>query len=173
MAELSDDHKREIVELLACFHEVATIRDYFREQHDLDLDHKQIGSYDPTRSYFEASQRWKDLFEQQRAAYIAEIGSIPIANQAYRLNVLQRELNKAVKRNDPTDTLAILEQAAKEVGGILTNQRELRVDDSRRLTAREMTPEDRRAAMSEIIRQALEQRREAGLALPAPVEQPL
>lgn len=153
MAELSDEHKLEIVSLLACYRESQQIVDHFREEYEIELTLKQVGSYDPTRSYFEAGDKWRDIFDAKRAAYLQEVASVPIANQGFRLQILNDELKRAIK--DKKSPLAILEQAAKEVGGVLTNMRDVRIDDNRRQRVAEMTAEDRKAVLAGVIADAM------------------
>ena len=165
MAELTDEQKHEIVELLACYRTTAAIIAHFQEVHGFEMNHKQVGIYDPTRRYFAAGDKWREIFDERRKAYLESVSTVPIANQGYRLNVLNELLVKALANDKPGLAITLLEQAAKEVGGIMTNQREVRVDDNRRMKAIDMTPEDRRAAMAEIIRQAIEKRAEQGLSI--------
>lgn len=163
MAELSEHQKLEIVEMLACFRAPTDIVKHFGEIHGLEISHQQVGSYDPTRSYYEAGDRWRELFEAKRKWYLEDAASVPTANQGYRLNTLQEGIDAAKKAKNWPLVAQLLEQAAKETGGLLTNERNLRVDD-RRQRAADMTSEDRVAAIAEVVRQALEQRQ-----LPAPV----
>ncbi len=156
MAELTEDQKLEIVTMLACFRDTNAILDHFRDEHGLELTHKQVGAYDPNRSYYEAGERWRDVFDRQRKSYLEDVATVPIANQGFRLNLLNEQAALAFKNKQPALGAALLEQAAREVGGLMTNQRSLTVDDNRRARPSEMTPEDRRAAMAELIRQAME-----------------
>lgn len=158
MADLNEEQKLELVSMLACFREPATIIAHFLDDHGLSLTHKQVGMYDPTRSYYSAGEKWRDIFDAKRAAYMQEVASIPIANQGFRLNLLNEQAMKAFKENKPALGAQLLEQAAKEVGGILTNERNVRVDDSRRQRASEMSSEDRRAALVQIIAEAMQSR---------------
>lgn len=153
MAELTEADKLEIVTMLACFRDPKQIVDHFGEEYKIELGVRQVGAYDPTRAYYDAGEKWLAIFDAKRKAYLEEVASIPIANQGFRLNVLNDELKKAVREGK--STLAILEQAAKEVGGVLTNERNVRVDDSRRLRIAEMSPEDRRAEFARIVAEAL------------------
>lgn len=151
MAELSQAQKLEIVTMLACYREPVAIIAYFVETY-LDLapmPFRQILAYDPTSPHYDAGEKWLDIFDAKRKQYLEEVASVPIANQGFRLQMLQEELKRALKDNK--SPLAILEQAAKEVGGVLTNMRDVRIDDSRRQRAAEMTPEDRRGALAGII----------------------
>lgn len=153
MADLSEPQKLEIVSMLACFREIPVVQEHFRSEHELELTARQIGAYDPTRTYYEAGDKWRDIFDAKRKQYLEEVASVPIANQGFRLNILHEELKKAVK--DGKSPLAILEQAAKEVGGVLTNQRDVRIDDNRRQRVSEMTSEDRRAVLAGVIADAM------------------
>lgn len=155
MAELSEANKLELVSMLACYRDSQVIVDHFRDVHGLELTLKQVGAYDPTRSYFEASEKWRDIFEATRKRYIEEVSSIPSANQGFRLNLLHEQIVKAAKEGKPALMAQLLEQCAKEVGGVLTNDRNVRIDDSRRQRAADMSPEDRKAAVTQIIAEAM------------------
>lgn len=168
MANLSEPQKREIVEALAGFCDPSSIVAHFRSEHGLDLSHKQVGRYDPTRSYYDAGDRWREIFFARREVYLKNVEAVPIAHQGYRLNMLQKGVEAAEKARNWPLVAQLLEHAAKEVGGVLTNQRELKVDDRRRAID-EMTSDERRAALVEIIRQAMEQA-PARLAPPVDVE---
>jgi hypothetical protein len=157
MAELTDPQKREIVEALACFTEPAAIITYFQTEHELDLDHKQVGRYDPTRSYYAAGDRWREVFDARRKAYLEDVQAVPIANQGYRLQLLQEGIEAARKARNWGMVASLSKQAAEEVGGVLTNQRNVAIDDKRKQAIRDMTPEDRKLALAEIVRRAQEQ----------------
>lgn len=158
VAELSDAQKLEIVEALACYRAPGEIIRHFQSEHDLDLTHKQVGGYDPTRPHYTAGDKWRDIFDARRKKYLEDVASHPNANQGYRLGLLQEGIEAAKKAKNWPLVAQLLEQSAKEVGGVLTNERNLKVDDSRTQRARDMTPEDRKLAMAELIRQALEMR---------------
>lgn len=51
---------------------------------------------------------------------------------------------------------------SRDVGDALTNRRDVRIDESRTKLAGQMTPEDRKAALAEIIWPATEQRNAEG-----------
>lgn len=169
MAELTDLQKTEIVSMLARFHRPAEIIAYFGEEHGLELVHRQITAYDPTKAHYDAGDKWRDLFDAVRKAHLEDLSSHPVASQGYRLGMLQKGIAAAEKAKNWPLVAQLLEQAAKETGGLLTNMRDVRIDD-RRPRASELTPEDRKLAIAEIIRQAMEAR-EAGQ-LPAPAPQP-
>lgn len=167
MADLNDEQKREIVEQLACFRTPVEVVAWFQSEYGIELDRLQVGRYDPSRTYYAAGEKWREVFELRRAAYLSDVSAVPAANQAYRLQTLQEGIEAAKKAKNWPLVAQLLEQSAKEVGGVLTNQRELKVDDSRRPKPSELSPEDRKLAVAEIIRQAMESR-----PLPPPQEQP-
>lgn len=162
MAELTDAQKLEIVSMLAAFRDVTSILDHFRQVHELELTHKQVGSYDPSRSYFDAGDKWRDIFDAKRKAYLEDVATVPIANQGFRLNRLHELALQAERDKKPALAAQLYEQAAKEVGGVLTNQREMKVETNRMLTPSEMSPEDRKLAVAEAIRDLLERRAKEG-----------
>lgn len=167
MAELTEPQKLEIVEALACFRSTTEIIKHFETVHDLKLPHDQVGTYDPTRPYYKAGDKWREIFEARRKAYLEDVATVPNANQGFRLNELHTLYEKAKSAGNLVLAAQLLEQSAKEVGGVLTNQRDVRIDDSRRQRAADLTPEDRKMAIAELVRQVIESR--AAGQLPTPV----
>lgn len=162
MAELTDLQKTEIVTMLAQFRRPAEIIAHFGSEYGIEMQHRQVTAYDPTKAHYDAGDKWRDLFTEARKAYVEDVSAVPAANQGYRLQRLQRYIEEAEKAKNWKLAAELHEQAAKEVGGVLTNERNLRVDDHRAPRVRDMTAEDRKAALAEVIRQALEQRQLAG-----------
>lgn len=158
MSDLTDEQKREIVEALACFQPTSAIIRHFQSEYGLEVGHKQVGRYDPQRSYYAGGERWRAIFDARRLAFLEDVAAVPVAHKAYRLSVLQEGVDAAKQARNWPLVASLLEQAAKEVGGVLTNESKLRVDDARRKRAADMTPEERKAALAELFRQALEQR---------------
>ena len=155
MADLTEEQKFELVSMLACFREPAAIISHFQSEFGLTIEHKQVGRYDPTRAYFAAGSKWREVFEARRATYLNEVSAVPVAHQAYRLNLLQEGVDAAKRMGNWKLVAELAEQAAKEVGGILTNQRNHHIDD-RKSSVRDLSPEERKNALTEIIRQAQE-----------------
>ena len=155
MADLTEEQKVELVSMLACFREPAAIIRHFQLEFGLTIEHKQVGRYDPTKAYFAAGAKWREVFEARRAAYLNDVSAVPVAHQAYRLNLLQEGVDAAKRSGNWKLVAELAEQAAKEVGGVLTNQRNHHIDEHRR-SARDLSPEERKSALVEIIRQAQE-----------------
>lgn len=151
MAELNDQLKLRIVMALARFQTPTEIAKELVAE-GIETDARQVAGYDPSRTYYEAGEKWRKYFDEERARYLADVQSIPVANQSYRLQILQRGIDAAVSRGNWVMAANLAEQAAKEVGGALTNQRNVNV--SRPVD--ELSTEERRAQFAELIRKAME-----------------
>lgn len=155
MAELTDPQKAFIVTLLAQFNSPPEVRDQFHEEFGGDkLTVQQIAAYDPTRPRFDAGQKWVPLFEAVREKYVNDVSSIPIAQQSFRLNQLHKLAAQAAKAGNRAQAAALYKQAAEEVGGAYTNERNVRVEKTNG-GFKDLTPEERRMAVSEMIREQL------------------
>lgn len=153
MASLTEEQKTEIVSMLACFRDPSGIIRYFQSEHGIIIDHKQVGRYDPTRPYFAGGEKWRAIFEACRKVHLEDVSAVPIAHKAFRLNLLQEGVDAAKRAGNWKLVAQLAEQAAKETGGLFTNQRNVRLDESRPL-ARDLSPEDRKAALVELIGRA-------------------
>lgn len=152
MADLTDPQKLQVVMALARFEAPADIVRQLKAEYDIDCAPKQIGSYDPTRTYFEAAEKWRKIFEEERERYLTHVQSVPIANQGFRLNALQKTYDDAVKSKNRVLANQTLRQAAEEVGGALTNERNLKV--TRPLD--QLDPSEKRSMLADVFAKALE-----------------
>ncbi|MEQ1762576.1 MAG: DUF2280 domain-containing protein [Pyrinomonadaceae bacterium] len=125
MAALRNEVKVFIVKQFAKFKSPTDIATLVNDVFGIQMTRQRVFKYDPERA--DAHQKWKDLFDQCRKEFLAQIEAIPVANQAVRLQELQESLNRAKRSPRINEILvhSILEQAAKEVGGIYTNHRRL------------------------------------------------
>lgn len=126
MATLTDAAKRFIVQALACYDTPTQVAEAVNEEFGFSLPRQQIAKYDPTKvSGAQLAQKWRDLFASTRERFRKEVSEIPIADQAYRLRTMQRLLDESIRRKNVVLASQLLEQAAKESGGMFTNKREL------------------------------------------------
>lgn len=126
MAVLTEDAKITLVQSLACFDTPTQAAEAVSQAHGIKIERMQAGKYDPTKPGGKGlSPKLKALFEATRERFLADASVIPIAQQAFRLRVLQRMLTKAEERGNMALASQLLEQAAKEYGGAFTNRREL------------------------------------------------
>jgi hypothetical protein len=156
VAELSEQHKEAIVVQLARFRKPAEVAVWFKAEFGIDLgEHavQKIVKYDPSRPAFEAGEKWRPIFEAARQDYLENVKAVPVANQGWRLQTLQEGIDAARTAKNWKLVAELMEQAAKEVGGVLTNERNVNVSDARR--ARDMSSEDRAALLGSIISEAL------------------
>lgn len=79
---------------------------------------------------------------------------MPIAHLAFRLNLLNEAALKARDRENYSLMMQVLEQAAKEVGGSLTNKCEIDLTDSRQRS--ELSLEERIERVGRLFDEAME-----------------
>lgn len=162
MTRLTDEIKTLIVMELAQFRGYAEVARLVSEETGVPVDRFQVRTYDPTNLAYAGGDKWRVIFERARVQYLTAVESVPIANKAFRLNELQRNYEAARNRGNLVLANATLEQAAKEVGGSLSNQRQL-IMEGRSNPCMEMSPEERRAAVVEILRTAISRQKQSSM----------
>lgn len=126
MARLKDEHRRFIVQTLACWDSPTEVSELLREQFGIDVPRTHVAQYDPTKvAGQKLAKKWVDLFEATRKRFREEVAEIPIADQAYRLRQLGKIYERHLSRGNVVGAAAVLEQAAKEAGGLFTNKQKL------------------------------------------------
>lgn len=116
---LTDRDRIEIVTRLAMYDTISEIhRDLMAR--GVEVTHQAISRYKPCYGD-RLAQRWVKLFEETRERFHAEMMEEPIAQRAYRLRQLHKLYLQAEKRGAIPLAAQILEQAAKETGGLFTN----------------------------------------------------
>lgn len=154
MAALTEADKREIVVLLAQFTSYSNVVVIMRNQCGVDVDRFQVRTYDPTNPRYAAGEKWREIFDGVRNAYLRSIETVPIAHKAFRLNALQRLLDKATASGNLVLACSILEQAAKEVGSALTHARSIAIE--RNDTGfRDLSADERRERVAKMLHEAL------------------
>lgn len=126
MAVLTEAAKITLVHSLACYDTPTQAAEAVAQEHGIKIGRDQAIKYDPTKSAGKnLGKKFRDIFQATREAFLKDAASIPIAQQAFRLRALQRELERAQSRGNSAMVSQLLEQASKEVGGAFTNRREL------------------------------------------------
>ena len=123
MAKLTDDQKQAIVVHLAQFRSHSETAKLVSEEFGVAVDRFQVRGYDPTSMRCVSSDRWRELFRTTRRASESDLAAIPISHPAYRLNILQRLLDRAVSSGNSVLAANLLKQAAKEMGGMYNSSR--------------------------------------------------
>lgn len=126
MATLNNKVKAYIVQGLATYMTPSEVVEAVKQEFDLEVTRQQVSSYEPGKAAaINLSQKWKDLFKQFRDDFNNDIQAIPIANKAYRLNMLDRMARDAEKSKNRPLAASLLEQAAKDVGEVFTNKQKV------------------------------------------------
>ena len=125
MAAMTKVQKVFVVELLAQFEEPSAVVAAVHETFGVQVSRQQVYNLDPTKAANDdrISEELRTLHAEVRARFLKEIEDIPIANKAYRLRLLQKQVEKS-----PGNAKLVrqaCEQAAKEVGGVFTNKHTL------------------------------------------------
>lgn len=136
MAVLTEEAKVTLVQSLACYDTPTQAAEVVAQEHGVKIGRDQAIKYDPTKpAGARLGKKYRAIFHATREAFLKDTASIPIAQQAFRLRALQRELERAQARGNAAMVLQLLEQASKEIGGAFTNRRELTGKDGKDLPA--------------------------------------
>lgn len=124
MATLNNKVKAFIVQGLATYMTPSEVAEVVKQEFGgLIITRQQVAKYDPDKaSGVNLSDKWKQLFVKHRKDFNDEINSIPIANKAYRLRMLDDMAREALESKNRPLAAKLLEQAAKEVGEVFTNK---------------------------------------------------
>jgi hypothetical protein len=123
MPVLNEEQKAYIVQALACYNTPSEVAVLVKEEYGLDIERGHVRAYNPLQT--STAQKWRDLFDATREAFLANQAAIGIAQQVYRLKVLDDVMHKALTRRNFPMVLQCLEQGAKDSGGAFTNQRQI------------------------------------------------
>jgi hypothetical protein len=126
VAALDQEQKTFVVQQLAMFRTPSQVCELVKEQFEVEISRQLVHSYHPERRK-DLAERWRILFAETRRQFLETVSAIPIANQAYRVQQLQDSLDRQLRQPRTNEAMVqnILEQAAKEVGGMFTNQRQI------------------------------------------------
>mgnify|MGYP003945181537 CR=1 FL=1 len=124
MAALRDEVKLFIVQALACFDTPTQVSVAVKDEFGLDVPRQQVATYDPEKYVGrQLSAKWKTIFNDTRARFREDTAAIPIASRAFRLRALARMAQQAEGMRNIALAIAVIEQAAKEVGDVYVNRR--------------------------------------------------
>ncbi|MFX4954672.1 DUF2280 domain-containing protein [Acinetobacter baumannii] len=126
MARLNKRVKLYIVRSLATYETPSETARGVQEEFGITVTKQQCEAYDPTKKTGQdLSEEFKTEFYRVRKEMNDNLSAIPIANIAYRLKRLQRFIDHEQFKENPVIVPSLLEQAAKEVGGLYTNRKEI------------------------------------------------
>jgi hypothetical protein len=162
MPTLTTDQKVFIVSSFARYHSVSDVVRDLKERFGVDVEGAQLYGYHPDNANFRAAQKWKTLFESERKKFLDNVGSIGIAQKTVRLQRLEHLCVLALQRKNVKLAAELMEQAAKEMGEVFSNRREVRAE-SRSITATMTTEELRNEIINDLGKLGVDA---AGLAVP-------
>lgn len=111
--------KLHILTALACFDTPTQVASSVKVVFALELSRQCIEAYHPyRRAGARLDPKWREVFDETRARLFAELDEIPIACKAYRLRQLDRMAGQAEDMGNLALVTRLIEQAAKEVGGV-------------------------------------------------------
>jgi hypothetical protein len=102
------------------------------------------------------------LFERERKAFLDNVSAIGIANKSFRLQTLHKLCMIAMERKNVKQAAELMEQAAKEMGEVFTNRREVK-SESKVSMSHLTTEELRNEIISDLAKLGVDA---TGLALP-------
>lgn len=143
-----------IVTLFACFQGVNAIAKAIHEEFGIVLDHRTVGHYDCGKPKARVGRRLRELYASTRERYIGQQAEVGIAHQNHRLRRLERLLDAAERGRDWSAAAKLLELAAKEVGGVLTNVS--KVEHKGSVAQVHMSIEDARAELAARLSQVID-----------------
>ncbi|MCJ0828818.1 DUF2280 domain-containing protein [Acinetobacter sp. NIPH1876] len=158
MARLNKRVKLYIVRSLAMFDTPTETVKAVQEEFGITVSKQQCEAYDPTKKTGQdLSEDLKTEFYRVRKEINKNLDSIPIANIFYRLQRLQKLIDHPQYKENPILIPNLLQQAAKEIGGLYTNttKTQLTGADGQPLNPEHVThvvatPEQIRQAMDEL-----------------------
>lgn len=126
MARLNKRVKLYIVRSLATFESPTETAKGVQEEFGIQVTKQQCEAYDPTKKTGQdLSEELKKEFFKIRKDINKNLEAIPIANVYYRLSRLQKFIDHDRFKENPVIVPSLLEQAAKEMGGLYTNRKEI------------------------------------------------
>lgn len=132
--KLKPEQKRFAVQCFACFMTPQQVADAVKEEFQIKVERSHIVYYDGGRNE-KLKKDLRELFEKTRKEFCEEKDKHAIAFLGYRTGRLQRMSEKAEQKGNIPLAAQLLEQAARDLGGMFTNKREVKVDDPRALLA--------------------------------------
>jgi len=116
-----------VVQCLAEFMSPKEASEAVKERFGVDITPQGCEHYDPYKKIgSDLAKSLVEVFHQTRADFLKDTKKhVPIANKTVRMRILADELKKFQRSGNSMGVMRVLEQAAKEMGGSFTNQREV------------------------------------------------
>lgn len=140
MAKIPDDVKAFIVTRLACYEPPSRVAAAVKAEFGLDMPRQHVQLYDPEKGQ-KPAKKWCDLFDATRKKLLAGVDTTPGAHIGVRVATLWRLCERAEGMGNIPLAASLLEQIAKETGGLYTNRRELTGKNGGPIATKDVTPD--------------------------------
>lgn len=154
--KFTEDQKAFIVQRFAMFDLPAAVMRAFKEEFGIEVAVSQVKGYngDYISSSRKMSKKWMAIFNDTRARFMSELSKTPVADRAFRMRRLQQMHDSAFEKGNFVLAANLLEQAAKEAGGLMTNRQEIvgKVDHNH---SHEFNAEENRAKLAAALADAI------------------
>lgn len=126
MAALTEDIKLFIVQALACHDKPSQVVQMVKDEFKVTVTRQQVESYNCQRAAGKAvGKKWVTIFHKTREDFEAEVSKVPVMLRVVRIRRLERYVDEAEKSGNLVLAAALLEQIAREDGGMYENRRTL------------------------------------------------
>lgn len=156
---LTEAHRAWIVTKYATYARTYEILREFEEEFGFAIPGNRCRNYDLSGVETEDEAKakgvlkWMPLFRETRERFNASVTAIPIASATYRVKKLDQMFDAAFAKRNYKTAAQLLEQAAKETGGMFTNKRELTGAVTH--THEEVPSEVKRSVLAQRVREAV------------------
>lgn len=126
MAALTDDVKLFIVQALACYDTPSQVVQMVKDEFGVTVTRQQVEGYNCMRAAGQGvGKKWVTIFHKTREDFEAEVSKVPVMLRVVRIRRLERYADAAEKGGNLVLAAALLEQIARENGGMYENRRTL------------------------------------------------
>lgn len=126
MAILTEDIKLFIVQALACYDTPSQVVQMVKDEFKVTVTRQQVENYNCTRvAGKDVAKKWVAIFHKTREDFEAEVSKVPVMLRVVRIRRLERYADTAEKSGNLVLAAALLEQIARENGGMYENRRTL------------------------------------------------
>jgi hypothetical protein len=123
-SKLSGEVKAFIVQSLASLNSPSAVAAAVESRFGVSITRQAIEAYDPHKhSGRRLSEKWRQLFEDTRQAFLEETRNIGISHRAVRLHKLDQQVALAEEKHDSLTLLKLLQQAKREMDAVNTTYR--------------------------------------------------
>lgn len=149
MPTLTTEQKVFVIKGFARYMTAPEVAVAVKEKFGVEVPSQHLCQYHPDTASFRAAEKWRELFHTERKAFLTNVDAIGIANKSFRLQSLAQLHAIAMSRKNVKQATEILEQAAKEMGEVFTNRREVK-SDVRSVTATMTTDQLRQEILKDL-----------------------